>query len=57
MEGKNTQEIKNKFSDVYWTGMKANWTVWPTFQAINFGLIPLAYRLPFQQSVGIMWTT
>lgn len=56
MEGKNTQEIKQKFSDVYMTGMKANWTVWPAFQAVNFSLVPLRYRLPAQQTGGIAWT-
>lgn len=56
MEGKNAAEIKTKFSDVYVTGLKANYTVWPAVQGINFGLVPLPYRLPFQQGCGIVWT-
>lgn len=49
-------EIKTKFDDVYMMALKANWTVWPAFQAVNFGVIPLPYRLPAQQSAGILWT-
>jgi protein Mpv17 len=56
LEGKSVPEIKTKFDDVYMMALKTNWTVWPAFQAVNFGLIPLPYRLPAQQGAGILWT-
>jgi protein Mpv17 len=34
-----------------------NWKVWPVIQAVNFSLVPLPYRLPFQQTCGIAWST
>lgn len=33
-----------------------NWQVWPAIQAVNFTLVPLQFRLPFQQTCGILWT-
>ncbi|BEJ14755.1 hypothetical protein CspHIS471_0405220 [Cutaneotrichosporon sp. HIS471] len=56
LEGKSVPEIKTKFDDVYMMALKANWSVWPAFQAVNFSLIPLPYRLPAQQGAGILWT-
>ncbi|WOO82125.1 Protein sym1 [Vanrija pseudolonga] len=57
MEGKSRAHIKQKFDDVYWTALKANWKVWPAIQAANLGIVPLRYRLPFQQTCGILWNT
>lgn len=37
--------------------LTANWKVWPLIQSVNFGLVPLQYRLPFQQTCGIAWST
>ena len=34
----------------------ANWKVWPLIQTINFKLMPLQYRVPFQSTCGIAWT-
>ncbi|GMK59340.1 hypothetical protein CspeluHIS016_0703550 [Cutaneotrichosporon spelunceum] len=55
-ERKSMPEIKTKFDDVYMMALKANWSVWPLFQAVNFSIIPLPYRLPAQQGAGILWT-
>lgn len=33
----------------------ANWKVWPVIQAVNFSLMPLPYRVPFQSTCGIGW--
>ncbi|KAI9638728.1 uncharacterized protein MKK02DRAFT_41749 [Dioszegia hungarica] len=56
MEGKSVQQIKDKFSGMYFPGLIANWKVWPAIQTINFKLMPLAYRVPFQSTCGIAWT-
>lgn len=34
----------------------ANWKVWPLIQAVNFKLMPIQYRVPFQSTCGIAWT-
>lgn len=26
-------------------------------QAVNFSIVPLPYRLPFQQTCGVVWST
>lgn len=57
LEGKSTAEIRQKFSDVFWPALKTNWTVWPVIQGVNFSLVPLPYRLPFQQTCGVVWST
>ncbi|ORX37556.1 hypothetical protein BD324DRAFT_579243 [Kockovaella imperatae] len=54
MEGKNTTQLQEKYQDV--TALLANWKVWPLIQTINFKLMPLAYRVPFQSTCGIAWT-
>lgn len=33
----------------------ANWKVWPLIQTVNFKLMPLQYRVPFQSTCGIAW--
>ncbi|RSH93113.1 hypothetical protein EHS25_007466 [Saitozyma podzolica] len=55
MEGKTPFEIKQKFSDVFVPALLANWKVWPVIQAVNFSLMPLPYRVPFQSTCGIGW--
>ncbi|KAL7425294.1 hypothetical protein Q5752_000982 [Cryptotrichosporon argae] len=56
MEGKTMDEIGDKFKDMYWPALLANWKVWPLIQTVNFKLMPLPYRLPFQSTCGIAWT-
>ncbi|KAJ9108060.1 hypothetical protein QFC20_003629 [Naganishia adeliensis] len=55
MEGKNTEQLKEKFSDMYLPALISNWKVWPLAQAVNFSLMPLQYRVPFQSTCGIAW--
>ncbi|KAG8754843.1 hypothetical protein FRC14_004607 [Serendipita sp. 396] len=56
MEGRSTPEIREKFSNLFIPAIKANWTVWPLIQVVNFRFMPLAYRVPFQASCGVFWT-
>ncbi|WVQ84796.1 hypothetical protein IAT38_006953 [Cryptococcus sp. DSM 104549] len=56
MEGRTTSEIGDKFSDMYFPALIANWKVWPLIQTINFKLMPIQYRVPFQSTCGIAWT-
>ncbi|OXC68068.1 hypothetical protein AYX13_03277 [Cryptococcus neoformans] len=56
MEGHSTEEIKEKFQDIYVSAILANWKIWPAIQGINFKLMPIQYRVPFQSTCGIAWT-
>ena len=56
MEGHSSGAIKQKYIDLYPPAIKANWTVWPAIQFINFRFMPLPYRVPFQASCGVFWT-
>lgn len=56
MEGRDLNHIKGKFRDLYREALIANWKVWPAVQFINFRFMPLAYRVPFQQTCGVFWT-
>ncbi|WVF68331.1 hypothetical protein IAT40_003096 [Kwoniella sp. CBS 6097] len=56
MEGRSGDEIQQKFSDMYLPALIANWKVWPLIQTINFKLMPIQYRVPFQSTCGIAWT-
>ncbi|WRT69866.1 uncharacterized protein IL334_006857 [Kwoniella shivajii] len=56
MEGRNFDGIQDKFSDMFYPALIANWKVWPLIQTINFKLMPIQYRVPFQSTCGIAWT-
>ncbi|ADV21585.1 hypothetical protein I315_03539 [Cryptococcus gattii Ru294] len=56
MEGHTVEEIKEKFQDIYLSAILANWKIWPIIQGINFKLMPIQYRVPFQSTCGIAWT-
>jgi protein Mpv17 len=56
MEGHSWPAIQKKYVDLYPPAIKANWTVWPLIQFVNFRFMPLPYRVPFQASCGVFWT-
>ncbi|KAK0533296.1 hypothetical protein OC834_002284 [Tilletia horrida] len=56
MEGRSFSGIQDKFSEMYFPALLANWQLWPAVQLINFRFVPLRYRVPFTSSVGILWT-
>jgi len=56
MEGRDTAGIQAKFTDMFFPALFANWKVWPLIQTVNFKLMPIQYRVPFQSTCGIAWT-
>ncbi|PWN51064.1 hypothetical protein IE53DRAFT_314564, partial [Violaceomyces palustris] len=56
MEGKDSEQLKSKFSEMYFPALLANWKIWPAIQLINFRYMPLKYRVPFTSSCGVLWT-
>ena len=55
MQGKPWPDIKQNWDNNFIPTLLVNWTVWPTFQAINFNLIPVGYRLMAVNVVSIGW--
>lgn len=45
--GKSFEEAKQKLKKDYLRGMKANYTVWPAVNFINFKYVPLEQRILF----------
>ena len=50
MEG---SDPKKKLEKSYWSGLKANWALWPAVQAVNFKLVPLEHRVLVVNIVSI----
>lgn len=44
------------YVQIYVSAILANWKIWPAIQGINFKLMPIQYRVPFQSTCGIAWT-
>jgi len=55
-EGRSPAQVAEKFRDLYATALITNWKVWPLAQLVNFRYMPLAYRVPFSQGCGVLWT-
>jgi protein Mpv17 len=56
MEGRSPRQVEERFQDLYGPLLLANWKVWPLAQLVNFRYMPLPYRVPFSQTVGVFWT-
>ncbi|GFF64515.1 putative integral membrane protein, Mpv17/PMP22 family [Aspergillus lentulus] len=52
LEGGSPSE---KLERSYWPALKANWTVWPFLQLVNFALVPLQYRVLTVNVLNIGW--
>ncbi|KAJ2373572.1 hypothetical protein IW150_003556 [Coemansia sp. RSA 2607] len=57
MEGKSVDEVRSSLRDRYPQALAGNYVLWPAAQLINFGLVPLIYRVPFSSLVSIVWNT
>ncbi|KAF9975985.1 hypothetical protein BGZ73_000150 [Actinomortierella ambigua] len=55
LEGGGAKEIHEKLNESYPAALKANYTIWPIVQLVNFSIMPLQFRLPFVSAVGIAW--
>ncbi|KAF7306725.1 hypothetical protein MIND_00464200 [Mycena indigotica] len=56
LEGRSREQITQKFKDMFVPTLRTNWTVWPALQTLNFTLVPLPLRVPFQSTCGVFWT-
>ncbi|KAF8624777.1 hypothetical protein AX15_005667 [Amanita polypyramis BW_CC] len=56
MEGRDPEQIKEKYRDLFKPALLTNWKIWPLAQLVNFRYMPLPYRVPFQSTCGVFWT-
>lgn len=57
MEGKNLADTKVKLQEHWWDTLRTNWIVWPTFQMVNFSIIPVQHQLLSVNVISIFWNT
>ncbi|KAJ2767382.1 hypothetical protein IWQ57_003971 [Coemansia nantahalensis] len=57
LEQKTPGEIGASFRDKYPAALAGNYVLWPAAQVINFGVVPLVYRVPFSGLVSVLWNT
>lgn len=57
MEGKSAKELEASLRARYPEALVGNYVLWPAAQLVNFGLVPLIYRVPFSSLVSVAWNT
>ncbi|KAJ2635500.1 hypothetical protein GGF40_003576 [Coemansia sp. RSA 1286] len=55
MEGGGWQSGKKRLKEYFVPTLKANYAVWPVVQMVNFGFVPVLYRVPFSSIVSVFW--
>ncbi|XP_077529460.1 mitochondrial inner membrane protein Mpv17-like [Haemaphysalis longicornis] len=57
LQGRSWEGIKDMVRADFLPILKANYMLWPAAQIINFGFVPLTYRVPFASAVALVWNT
>ncbi|KAE8896680.1 hypothetical protein PF005_g23587 [Phytophthora fragariae] len=57
MEGKTLSDGLEFAADRLPQTLKANYTIWPIANIVNYGYVPLQYRILFINCVNLVWTT
>ncbi|EGZ20819.1 hypothetical protein PHYSODRAFT_496960 [Phytophthora sojae] len=57
MEGKTFRDGLDFAADRLPQTLKANYTIWPIANIVNYGYVPLQYRILFINCVNLVWTT
>lgn len=50
-------QTKKKLEENWWPTLRANWMVWPTFQVVNLGFVPVQHQLLGVNVISIAWNT
>lgn len=56
MEARGTsgvEGVRKKLGESWWKGLRANWTLWPAVQVVNFRFVPLEHRVLVVNVVSI----
>lgn len=57
LERRPLAETKRKLEENWWPTLRANWMVWPAFQVVNLGFVPVQHQLLSVNVLSIAWNT
>lgn len=55
MEGLSPHEVITTLKSKLWPSMKANWTIWPAAQFVNFAFIPKTFQIVYVNCIALFW--
>lgn len=55
LEGSSFENSTDRMWNTIWPSMKANWSIWPIAQMLNFTIIPKTYQILYVNCVGLLW--
>lgn len=56
LEGHPFQDLTETVRTKLWPSMKANWTLWPAAQVVNFALVPKTFQIVYVNCVALVWS-